>query len=48
MFVTSSKILGEVVPEKPWTLISLCITLELEMEKGGEKEVKRGQNKFQP
>ena len=44
MFVQNFKILGAVAAEKPLTQISLCISLEGEMEK--KKKVKRKSNKF--
>ena len=45
MFVPNFKILGQVVPEKSLTKMSIFITLELEIEKG--KNRKRRQNKSQ-
>ena len=45
MFVPNFEILGAVVPEQTLRPISLCITLEWEMEK--RKKVKRSQKKFQ-
>ena len=37
-FVPNFKILGTVVPEKPLTQISLCITLEWQMEKDSKNK----------
>ena len=45
MFVPNFKILGQVVPEKFLTKISIFIPLECEIEKG--KNRKRRQNKSQ-
>ena len=45
MFVPNFKILGQVVPEKSLTKISIFITLELDIEK--RKIEKEGKNKSQ-
>ena len=45
MYVLNFKILGQVVPEKSLTKVSIFITLEIEIEKG--KNRKRRQNKSQ-
>ena len=45
MFVPNFKILGQVVPEKSLTKISIFITLEWEIEKG--KIEKEGKSKSQ-
>ena len=45
MFVPNFKILGQVVPEKSLTKISIFITLEIEIEAG--KIEKEGKSKYQ-